>query len=281
VACGALALATATSRAAAAQSAQEPNLVLSIQLGFTTGGDLWRIPNQEALVAGTNQRDTVSLERLLRTGVVAVLNGTYFRSPHLGYTLEAGFFGIASESRCAPVGTFKPQPDDINQQACTSVQGRHLPTNAVGFQAGLTYRFRSQAAVRPYVRAGAGVALLGRSFIETSGTVTTEQCAGTAPSCPWPFVDEAERDSDGSVRQTRRELAFVSTLAAGAMLQTAPAYRVRVEVRDLIIGLPVPSGPASVGGAVLIAPTQTVLKHIPTFSVGLDVVLERRRTRRY
>lgn len=276
----AVALVALTPRAGGTQSAQDPSLVLSIQLGFTTGSELWRIDRQEALVIGSAQTDTVAVARRLRTGLTAVLSGLYFRSPHLGYTFEAGFFGIGSESRCQPIGTFKPQADNINQQACTVAQGRHLPTSAVAFQGGLAYRFRLRRAA-PYVRASAGLALLGSSFVETSGTVATSACPNNQLTCPWFFVDEARRNDDGSVEQHRREFSLAGSVAAGAVLEASPGYRFRIEVRDFIIGLPTPTAPASTSGTLLIAPLKTTVKHVPTISVGLDVVLERRRARRY
>lgn len=262
----AVALIALAPRAGRSQSVQEPSLVLSIQLGFNTGSELWRIDRQEALVFGTAETDTVALTRRLRTGLTAVLGATYFRSPHIGFTIEAGFFGIGGESRCQPVGTFKPQ-SDVNELLCTAVQGRHLPTNAVSLQGGVAWRSGMRAAA-PYVRAGLGVAFLGTSFVETSGSIASSTCGNQVP-CQRYFV----------VDQDRRELRLAGSLAAGVTLALGAGYRFRCEVRDFIISLPTPSGPASPSG--LIPPMGATIKHVPTVSVGLDVILERRKARRY
>jgi hypothetical protein len=74
-------------------------------------------------------------------------------------------------------------------------------------------------------------------------------------------------------------MTWVGTLAAGASLSMGPGYRFRLEVRDLIVSLPVPSAPAD--PANRIASVGSSVRHIPVFSAGLDVVLERQRGRRY
>jgi len=65
--------------------------------------------------------------------------------------------------------------------------------------------------------------------------------------------------------------------------------RNRAEARDLIVALPRPTGPATDTGAVASSGGATLpqppvgfrVVHVPTLSVGLDVVLERRRGHRY
>ena len=62
-----------------------------------------------------------------------------------------------------------------------------------------------------------------------------------------------------------------------------PGYRFRAEARDAIAALPVATGPVpNLGqGVGPIAPSGTSVRHVLTFSFGLDVVLEHRRARRY
>jgi hypothetical protein len=144
-----------------------------------------------------------------------------------------------------------------------------VPTSAVGFQVGLTYRLAPEASVMPYVRAGAGPAFLGNSFVQTQGLVQAASCRTTNNLCYITFV----------TAETTREMTWLVTLAAGATIGARSGSRLRFEVRDLIGALPVPTGPAN--PSTTSAPVATRVRHIPTFIAGFDIVLERRRGRRY
>jgi len=56
-------------------------------------------------------------------------------------------------------------------------------------------------------------------------------------------------------------------------------YQFRFEVRDNWVRIPTVSGPAQRQG--LKPPTSTSGKHVLSFTLGFDVVLERKRGRRY
>lgn len=259
---------------APAQESTGPNLILSVSGGLTTGADLWSLARQEAPVAGTGaQLDTLSFARLLRPGFSAAVGATYYTPGRWGYTLEVAYLGLGSESRCGVVGQFKSDPQRINEQAClggpSPVQGKHVPSSAVTFQAGLAYRFSTRIA-QPYLRVTGGFALLGNSFVQTSGIVITSSRSCTS-GCTLVFLDEG----------SRRELALAGTIAAGITLATSPGYQFRFEIRDAIVTLPVVTGAADPFSGDPVAPTTTRIKHVPTLMAGFDVVLERRRARRY
>lgn len=257
---------------AAAQSRQDPQLIFSIGAGLAAGsGELWSLSEQGVTVVGGTGFDTLGLARWMRPGVVAALSATYHRSRHLGLTAEAGYFGIATEERCTPpAGGYKTDSENKNAQACSSAQGNHVPTSVVGFQVGFTYRFSAGGRYEPYVRASGGMGFLANSFVRTDGGIRAPlACSQTGGVCQWPLM-EGESTS---------EQAIIGTLAVGSSVTFAPGYRFRFEVRDLIVSLPLPSGPAN--PATGIAPVGSTMKHIPVFTAGLDVVLERRRGRRY
>lgn len=256
-----------------AQTGDQPNLIFTIAGGLSLAGGLWSLDKQAAAVAGypASQSDTVALARQLRPGLTALLGATLFRSRHVGYTLEAAFFGIASEARCTGQGPFLTDPERINEQTCTDVQGQHVPTNAVGFQAGTVYRFTARRTVEPYVRASAGLALLGNSFVETVGIVqSTTACAGF-PTCRRFFLADPRR----------KEITWLVSLAAGASLDLGPGYRFHAEVRDMVTALPVVTGAAPIFSQDQAAQVGTRVRHIPVLTAGMDIVLERRHTRRY
>ena len=265
----ALAIACATS-AVTAQSPEEPQLLFSIAGGIAAGGgSLWSLPQQPVQVLGSTEQDTLGVGRYLRPAVALTLGATYYRSQHLGLTAEAGYFGVASESRCIPPSAWKADAENKNQLTCTQIQGAHVPTSLVGFQVGLSYRFSPGRKVQPYARLAAGVGLLANSFVRTDAAIPFSNCSLTGNVCTMVFVDG----------ESTPEFALLASLAAGATIEISSGYRFRFEARDLIVDLPVPAGNASPGNAL--APVERSLRHIPVFTAGLDVVLERRRGRRY
>ena len=263
-----------------AQTADHPNLIVTIQGGIITGGDLWSLPRQTLPGAfPPGSRDTVALGRRLRSGVVALASGTYFTSPHLGYYGEIGYFGMGGEGACSGVGTFKadsspsgevPPP---NQKACEGVNGASFATSLVAFQAGVVYRFAPTSDVSPYLRFTAGVGALGNSFVEESALINSPGAcsAFTPPQCTYTILDDPKRPS----------FTWVTTLAVGNTFRISPGYNARFEVRDLITSLPFA---ADSGTSVAGAPTARVgwkLHHAIGLTLGLDIILERSHRRRY
>ena len=271
----ALALGAAVALPARAQTPDQPNLIFTISGGLTTGGAIWSLPRQLVFaqqIGAQNQWDTVALGRKMRPGFLATLTATYFASPHLGYTLEVGFFGLESVAACTPVGPFTPTATNENAQACAYLHGENLRGDAVGLLPGLTYRFTT-GNVQPYLRAGIGGAIIGSSFVEA-------------------FAPVLQSDGSESVvfflsDPNQKQLTWMASLSAGVMLPLGPGYQLRMEARDLIVALPRPTGPAIDTGAVAnasalpVPPIGTRVVHVPTFTFGLDIVLERRRGHRY
>lgn len=263
---------TALAGRAAAQSANQPQLVIGMTAGFVTGPQLWHLDRQlvSALYGAV---DSVSLQRLFRTGFVAGVGATLYRSPHLGYSVEIAFLGLPTESRCAPKGPYAPDPQHINEQACVTIQGRGIPTTAATFQAGLTWLARPRAALQPYVRGLAGIAVLGGSFVTTEGRVSLPSTDPTTPSAILgrSFLDDPKKGG----------LTWIATLALGASLRINEGYRVRFEFRDMVLNVPIPSGPSTLLTGPPYAPLGSRTIHLPGFAVWFDLLMERERVRRY
>jgi hypothetical protein len=68
-------------------------------------------------------------------------------------------------------------------------------------------------------------------------------------------------------------------LGVGATMVLSRGYHLRWEVRDNIVGVERVSGP--VQQVTLIPPHETAYKHLFSVFIGLDVILERQRGRRY
>ena len=271
----ALAALALTASSAAAQARQEPNLVFSIGLGLTTGQQLWDLAKQPLAVVGTSPAafDTVHLARWLQPGIVGVLGVTYFRSQHLGYTLELGYFGLSSEQRCQGPAAWQPEADSINKQACTNAQGQHVATSVSGMLLGLTWRPLPSSKIEPYVRIGIGPGIASStSFVTTTATVESSRCGSGTTACVYFLLDEGNA----------RSLTWLGSASIGLSYWLGPAYRIRIEARDLVTSITRVTGPAgtTTGGSGK-PPTSTRIVAVPTVTFGLDVVLERQHTRRY
>ncbi len=260
---------------ARAQTADQPNLIFSISAGYLTGGSLWTIARQLEPVStpGAVTWDTLTLGRKLSPGLAATLSATYFRSPHLGYSVEAGFFGIGSTASCGALGGYRTDPDQKDQQACVYTQGENIRGNTVGFLAGLVWRPVSRGN-QLFLRAAGGGAIVGSSYIETAAPVNILVAPGQSTQATLFLLEDNHQD----------HLTWMVSLGGGAMLPISPGYQLHIEVRDLITALAVPTGPVdsiSIMRGTFQPPTRWRAVHIPTITVGLDVVLERRRGHRY
>lgn len=246
-----------------AQTRGEPNLVFSFSMGLTTGKELWDIPRQPLAVPGSGAYDTASIGRSLRPGLTATLSAALYTSPSFAWTAEIGYYGLGTEQRCDGPPAYAADPNNTNQQVCESAAGTHRATSVVGFQAGGIYRFRPAKRVTPYLRATAGLGLIGNSFVTTTGCF--------ASVCGYPLI---EPDKGAS-------LTWISALTGGISVNVAPAYRVRMEFRDVIAAIPTVTGEAVPVSGSHVAPTSRRVVHVPTFLFGVDLVFERRHTRRY
>jgi hypothetical protein len=275
-ACLALALA-ATAAPLAAQTPDQPRLIFTISGGFIAGsrGNLWSLDRQLAIAVaspGANRWDSVALGRQLAPGFAASLSATYFRWPHLGYTAEVSYFGIGTVSSCQPLGPFTLTADRENEQACTYLNGANIRASAVGFLGGLVWRF-TRGGLQPYVRALGGFGILGSSYVEEATDVLT---TGGGTNLIYFLAD-----------RSNRELTWMLSFGAGWMLPLGPGYQLRVEARDVILALPYPTGPAADTAAIAadeVLPQPPIgmrAVQLPTITIGLEVVLERRRGRRY
>ena len=267
----ALAALAALASPLSAQSPEDPRLAFSTFGGYVGGGGAWQLNRQLAAVV-SGEMDTLTLGRAFKPGVALGLGISLFRSPHLGLGLELAFFGTTTESRCRPIGAYAYDSQQVNQQACEDAQGKTIRTNAVAIQPGLTWRLITRGPAQAFVRASAGAAILGGSFVDTRGTVYLSGVGDTLG----PFRARIFLDEEGG-----REVTWVATLAAGATLEMAPGYQLRFELRDLILNVPVVTGPADY---LAIYPYPEVGRktfHLPTLTVGFDIVLERERRRRY
>lgn len=260
----AITLAGLLPRSLAAQATgDQARIAFGISLGYVQARSLWSITGQP-LNDPPLTPDTLSIKRRIRPTITFGFHGTYFSGDHLGYTGEAFLLGIGFRDQCFLTYA---SGSTRNAQVCSSLNGREKAATAVALSAGLIYRVMSRKSISPYARASAGVLVGSQSSVRTEGEFVEPQ-TGSEPITVIIFPDE--RSS---------HLSPIGVLAAGFTANMGPGYQLRWEFRDNIAGVRAVTGATAVSG--LAPPTATRLKHLLGFTVGFEVVLERRRGRRY
>ena len=255
--------------AAGAQTGAESNLVFTIFGGAVTGHHLWTVDKQPITVLGTTNYDTLRLSRAINSSMVLGATGTYFLSSHVGVHAEISYLGLPIDSDCSPV-FLNPDPSlggsveqRRNGQVCDDIRSQGATGGAITIFTGMTLRAASRRSFSPYVRGNIGIVSLTQSTIDMAGVFTDS--TGTY---------ERQVIADPKPRRT----SLLMGLAAGFSTPLSPGYQFRFELRDQLIQLVRLTGPGNAGGP---SPTATKFYHHVSLALGLDVVLERKRGRRY
>jgi hypothetical protein len=261
-------LALAGAASAAAQTRQEPNIVLTIFGGYTTGHDLWVVGKQPLQVIGSSpaEYDTLRLSQSIGPSIIAGAAATYFPSAHLGLHVELSYMGLPVDAGCTGPALYRPDVEEKNKQTCDDIQTKASDGGAIAVFAGATFRAASRASLSPYARLNLGVVTQSRSTIEISGAFVASSGIG---------IREVVSDP-----QPRRAKVLLGG-ALGFTRPISPGYQFRWEVRDLIVPLNRLTGPAIPGSGAIVGPTASRLYHHFSLLLGLDVVLEKKRGRRY
>ncbi len=266
--CVGLVLPAAISQPLAAQVRPESRLIFSIFGGVVRPGGLWTLDKQPLLVLfGTPRYDTLRLRRKLTTGLTAGLSATFFRSANFGLSGEIVYVALRIDDDCEM--TFTHLDVQLrNTQLCDDITQRTRTASTVGFYFGAAYRFTTRSAVTPYVRLQGGFAVRSSSLIEMTGRFIDEQPDGTQTvNLRSVLLEDSRISVDPGLAG-----------AAGIMFAVAPGYNVRLEVRDHLLVVDRPTAAADQLGSV---ETESFLTFAPALVIGIDIVLERRRGRRY
>lgn len=253
-------LASAGVHGAGGQATRDQSrLVVGVSAGWIGGTDLWSVPDQPIL-AGGQQQDIFDLNRRVRSNLTFIGQATYFAGDHVGVTAEVSYLGLGTTDQCL----FVPGTNDpFNRDACAVINGDDRSASAVALTAGVVLRPLSRAGIQPYARAMAGVALMPRSTIPVTAVLGVRDDEVLAV-----YLESNDKDA----RPT-------GVLAFG--LSTAPSsgYQLRVEARATAVQLLAVSGATASQNRVPM--TKSVTKVLPSITVGMDIVLEKRRGRRY
>jgi hypothetical protein len=237
----------------------QSRLIFTVSAGAIAGRELWAVGAQS--VQFTDPIDTLAVERRIRSSLGIGFAGTYFPGDHLGFALEAFLVGLGFEDACRV--TFSSGSVDV-VNACASIQGATKSATAVTLAVGPILRFSSRKLFSPYARANLGVVFSNQSSI---------RMVGQFPD-PEGLVDLVIYDDD---HESRVEPSLA--LGAGITTAIAPGYQLQWEVRDNIVGIQTVTGASP--QARMIPPHELTFKHLFSVTVGFNVVLERRRGRRY
>ncbi len=240
-------------------TADQARLVFTVGLGQTSGGGkLWSVM-QPLLV--NNGVDTLAVDRRFRQSLDIVFSGTYFPGEHLGINIEAHLLGLGTTDGCRLAYTIG---DTTASDLCSSINNSTRSATSAALTAGVVYRFWSHQPVHPYVRVNAGFVVSQQSFLRTTGRVSTPD-----------GVADLVLLEDGNPSSVQPHYAF----GGGIVGVIGRGYQMRIEVRDNWVRVPtITSGTNRQG---LVPGSSLVGKHLLSFSVGFDVVLERKRGKRY
>jgi hypothetical protein len=234
-------------------------LVFTISAGFVAGQKLWSSTPQP--VPFIDPADTLALARRIRSNLAVGFGGTYYPDEHLGLAVEGFLIGLGFEDQCRQV--FSSGSAEV-AAACKSIQGATKSATAVFLSAGPVLRFNSRKLLSPYARLNLGVTFSNQSSLRTIGRFPDP--AGT--------VDLIIYADDHDTR-----VAPSLALGGGITAAVARGYQLRWEARDNIVGVQRVTAPTPVTG--LVPPHRLGYKHLFSMTIGFDVVLERRRGRRY
>ena len=249
-------LATQTVPAAAQRRGDQARLVFTVSGGYIEGKGLWRVENQP--LVGTFGTDVLDVARGTEGKFAAAMSGTYYRGEHLGITGEAFIFELGYSDACRIVGTVH---DPRNATVCSSIDNSERSALAATLGAGVVYRIASREAISPFVRASVGLFISNQSSVEMTG-------------------EEADRSLVFIFDDPRRSRVSPSlSLGVGTTTPIGKGFQLRWEVRDNYLGFESVKGPVSLTGT---EPEHGVkYKHEFSLLVGVDLVLERDRGRRY
>lgn len=262
--CAALLLAGVSTTAA--QSPSRSQLVLTILGGAVGGHRLWDVPKQAFAVPGApGEFDTLHLSREITSSIVVGASATYFVTSTLGLHAEISYLGLPNDDGCSVV-TLSPADSTRGQQVCDDIQSHAGSGGAISLFIGATLRAAAQRGLSPYLRANVGLVSMPHSRVAVVGNYLT-----SLGPLPVLVIDDPNPRNAGPLLG----------LAAGLTtpISRTGGYQFRLEVRDVMTSIERITGPADAG--TLIAPTVSRFYHHFALTIGLDVVLEKQRGRRY
>jgi hypothetical protein len=243
----------------AQRTGDQARLVFTVSGGAVTGQQLWSIASQP--LHFTTTADTLDLGRRIRSTLAIGFGGAYFPGTSFGLTLEGFLLGLGFEDSCNQA--FSSGSPSVSA-VCSSIQGTSRAATAVALTAGTIFRINSRKPLSPYGRVNAGLIFSNQSSVRMMGQYQT----ATGPADLVVYADEKSSRVDPGL-----------ALGLGVTAAISKSYNLRWEIRDNIVGIHRVT--AATPQAGIPPPIERTYKHLFSVTLGFDVVLERRRGRRY
>lgn len=244
---------------AAQATRDESRLVIGVAAGYIGATDLWSVANQPIL-SNSGSNDSYRLSRRIRPNLAFVGQATWYSRGNFGLTGEVSYLGLGTVDGC---GLVVASGSLLNQLACSAIDEYEHPASVVGFGGGVVFRPASRAFLQPYLRGVGGIAVSPRSTVRMEGTIGV---VGDSIFTVYP--------ADGG-----SEARLSASIGIGIATPATAGYQLHLELRNNWVRLPVVTGPSQYQG--IVPPTKGAWKALPSLLVGFDVVLEKRRGRRY
>jgi hypothetical protein len=255
----------AAARPAASQTRPEPQLLLTIVGGVSTGNALWEINRQPfPRRSDLTTFDTLRLTRSFGSALTLGASATFFPRPNIGFTAEIVYLGFDLDDGCTMVYTDPSITNEgENQAVCGDIARIGSSAVTLAFTGGVVVRMASRGFASPYLRLQGGMTVRNSSTVSMQGRFLLNNASQLRLVLDDP--------SGGGVNPT-------AIGGLGVMIPFARGYQARLEIRDQLLLVRRASGPA---GTLLVPPTSTGLEHSVGLLFQLDIVLEQRRGRRY
>lgn len=245
----------------AQRTVDQARLTIGVGLLHTSGGGtVWAVPAQPISVNGGGS-DTLAIGRNLNSGFGVSFTATYAPGRYIGFASDVVVMGLGSGDRCRIVRT---SGSTFTEDLCGSLENTEYSSSTLIMAAGVILRPGFQGPVQPYIRLMGGFGVIQQSFLQTAGIVRSPN--GLADVVIY-------RDDSGTLLSPYYAGIIGTTAAAGT------GWQLRWELRDVYLALPHITGATRRQG--LTPETGMRGHHLFSFSVGIDIVLERKRGRRY
>lgn len=245
--------------ASAQATGDQARLIFTVSGGAVAGRDLWSVGPQA--VQFTTPADSLELGRRIRSTLAIGFGGAYFPGENIGLTMEGFLVGLGFEDSCRQVFS---SGSAAATAVCSSIEEASKSATAVALSAGTIFRINSRKSFSPYGRLNAGLVFSSQNSVQMLGQEPTPD----GPSHVLIYADD---------HSSRVEPGLA--LGLGFTAAVAKSYNLRWEIRDNIVGVHRVTGTTPQAGSV--PPIERTFKHLFSLTIGFDVVLERRRGRRY
>jgi hypothetical protein len=254
-------LAAHPSLVAAQATGDRAQLIFTVSGAYIDGKGLWSVANQpvfQTVGDSLSFTDNYILSRSVKRTFGAGFSGMYFPGEHVGFTGDAFLLGLGYDDSCRLT---PPVASPLNQQVCDDIDSEERSAAAATLSVGAVFRVLSREPISPFARVSVGLLFSNQSSVITEGVTNGNTLVR--------IYDDSKN------ARVSPSLA----LGVGATIPMSRGYHLRWEVRDNIVGIERVTGPIPLHGFE--PPHERDYKHFFSVLIGIDVILERNRGRRY